>query len=174
MTISASPPDSRMKQATPRCNRRSSEAPAQVASTGSPPLLSGHDESLDRSLEQDFARWVGAQASLCISRRDMRQILDCSGASPRTRMTLSYRIAQIMPASSMACVSHVQKPARHFFPHLDLGNALEAELRWRSFPECRGAIHRWSRAFSAWMRDRAPLPGSCSACEALRRGTDGR
>ncbi len=111
--------DPRMKQAI----REAVDSAPQVASSGSR-LLSGHDE-VWTALENDFARWVGAQAALYFT----------SGYAANMGLLSSMlRPEDVVFSDSANHASLIDgirltKCKRVIFPHLDL-NALEAELRW--------------------------------------------
>ena len=111
--------DPRIKQAI----REALDSATRVASTGSR-LLSGHDEAWT-ALENDFARWVGAEAALYFT----------SGyAANIGLMSAILRPEDVVFSDSANHASLIDgirltKCKRVIFPHLDL-NALEAELRW--------------------------------------------
>jgi 8-amino-7-oxononanoate synthase len=111
--------DPRMKQAI----REGLEAASRVASTGSR-LLSGHDE-LWTTVENDFARWIGAEAALYFTSGYAANI-GLLGAILRPEdVVFSDRSNH----ASLIDGIRLAKCRRVIFPHLDL-NALEAELRW--------------------------------------------
>jgi len=111
--------DPRMKQAI----REAVDSAPRVASSGSR-LLSVHDE-VWTALENDFARWVGAQAALYFT----------SGYAANMGLLSSMlRPEDVVFSDSANHASLIDgirltKCKRVIFPHLDL-NALEAELRW--------------------------------------------
>ena len=111
--------DPRMKQAI----REALDSAARVASTGSR-LLSGHDEAWT-TVENDFARWVGAEAALYFTSGYAANIgLLSAILSPEDVIfSDSANHASLIDGVRLA------KCKRVIFPHLDL-NALEAELRW--------------------------------------------
>ena len=111
--------DPRMKQAI----REAVDSSPRVASTGSR-LLSGHDDAWT-AVENDFARWVGAEAALYFT----------SGyAANMGLLSAVLRPEDVVFSDSSNHASLIDgirltKCKRVIFPHLDL-NALEAELRW--------------------------------------------
>src|SRR5258705_824792 len=111
--------DSRMKQAI----REAVDSAPRVASTGSR-LLSGHDDEWT-AVENDCARWVGAEAALYFT----------SGyAANMGLLSAVLRPEDVVFSDSSNHASLIDgirltKCKRVIFPHLDL-NALEAELRW--------------------------------------------
>ena len=111
--------DPRIKQAI----REALDSATRVASTGSR-LLSGHDDAWT-AIENDFARWVGAEAALYFT----------SGyAANIGLMSAILRPEDVVFSDSANHASLIDgirltKCKRVIFPHLDL-NALEAELRW--------------------------------------------
>ena len=111
--------DSRMKQAI----REAVDSAPRIASTGSR-LLSGHDDAWT-AVENDFARWVGAEAALYFT----------SGyAANMGLLSAVLRPEDVVFSDSSNHASLIDgirltKCKRVIFPHLDL-NALEAELRW--------------------------------------------
>jgi 8-amino-7-oxononanoate synthase len=111
--------DPRMKQAL----REAVDSAPRVASTGSR-LLSGHDE-VWTSVENDFARWIGAEAGLYFTSGYAANIgLLSSILRPEDAVfSDSANHASLIDGIRLA------KCRRVIFPHLDL-NALEAELRW--------------------------------------------
>jgi 8-amino-7-oxononanoate synthase len=111
--------DPRMKQAV----LEAVEAAPRFASRGSR-LLSGHDEAWT-VLENDFARWVGAEAALYFTSGYAANIgLLSSILRPEdTVFSDSANHASLIDGMRLA------KSRRVIFPHLDL-NALEGELRW--------------------------------------------
>ncbi|MGH9592101.1 MAG: aminotransferase class I/II-fold pyridoxal phosphate-dependent enzyme, partial [Bryobacteraceae bacterium] len=96
---------------------------SRISSTGSR-LLSGHDEAWT-NLESDFARWIGAEASLYFT----------SGyAANLGLLSTILRPEDVVFSDSANHASLIDgmrltKSRRVVFPHLDL-NALEGELRW--------------------------------------------
>jgi 8-amino-7-oxononanoate synthase len=111
--------DSRMKQAI----REALDSSPRVASTGSR-LLSGHDE-IWTAVENDFARWVGAESALYFTSGYAANIglLSAILRSEDAVFSDSANHASLIDGIRLA------KCKRVIFPHLDL-NALEAELRW--------------------------------------------
>ncbi len=111
--------DPRMKQAI----REGLDSSPRVASSGSR-LLSGHDE-VWTAVENDFARWVGAEAGLYFTSGYAANIgLLSSILRPEDAVfSDSANHASLIDGIRLA------KCKRVIFPHLDL-NALEAELRW--------------------------------------------
>jgi 8-amino-7-oxononanoate synthase len=111
--------DPRMKQAV----GEALEAAPRVASTGSR-LLSGHDD-VWTALENEFARWMGAEAALYFS----------SGYAANMGLLSAILHPEDVVFSDSANHAslidgiRLTKCKRLIFPHLDL-NALEAELRW--------------------------------------------
>jgi 8-amino-7-oxononanoate synthase len=123
-------------------------AAPRVASTGSR-LLSGHDEAWT-ALEQDFARWVGAEAALYFTSGYAANV-GLLGAILRPEDTVFSDSAN---HASLIDGMRLAKSRRVIFPHLDL-NALEAELRW----SLSGAGARFIVVESIFSMDgdRAPL-----------------
>jgi len=111
--------DPRMKQAILEAV---ASAP-RVASTGSR-LLSGHDEAWT-ALEQDFAGWVGAEASLYFTSGYAANIGLLSSILQPDDVVFSDSANHASLIDGM----RLAKSRRVVFPHLDL-NALEGELRW--------------------------------------------
>jgi len=111
--------DPRMKQAI----REGLDSSPRLASSGSR-LLSGHDE-VWTAVENDFARWVGAEAGLYFTSGYAANIgLLSSILRPEDAVfSDSANHASLIDGIRLA------KCKRVIFPHLDL-NALEAELRW--------------------------------------------
>ena len=111
--------DPRMKQAI----REGLDSSPRVASTGSR-LLSGHDE-VWTAVENDFARWVGAEAGLYFTSGYAANIglLSAILRPEDAVFSDSANHASLIDGIRLA------KCKRVIFPHLDL-NALEAELRW--------------------------------------------
>ncbi len=111
--------DPRMKQAI----REGLDSSSRPASSGSR-LLSGHDE-VWTAVENDFARWVGAEAGLYFTSGYAANIgLLSSILRPEDAVfSDSANHASLIDGIRLA------KCKRVIFPHLDL-NALEAELRW--------------------------------------------
>ena len=111
--------DPRMKQAI----REALDSTPRVASTGSR-LLSGHDEAWT-TVENDFARWIGAEAALYFTSGYAANIgLLSAILSPEDAVfSDSANHASLIDGIRLA------KCKRVIFPHLDL-NALEADLRW--------------------------------------------
>ncbi len=111
--------DPRMKQAI----REGLDSSPRVASTGSR-LLSGHDE-IWTAVENDFARWVGAEAGLYFTSGYAANIglLSAILRPEDAVFSDSANHASLIDGIRLA------KCKRVIFPHLDL-NALEAELRW--------------------------------------------
>jgi len=111
--------DPRMKQAL----REGLDSSPRLASSGSR-LLSGHDE-VWTAVENDFARWVGAEAGLYFTSGYAANIgLLSSILRPEDAVfSDSANHASLIDGIRLA------KCKRVIFPHLDL-NALEAELRW--------------------------------------------
>src|SRR5258707_2320913 len=136
--------DSRMKQAI----REAVDSAPRVASTGSR-LLSGHDDAWT-AVENDFARWVGAEAALYFT----------SGyAANMGLLSAVLRPEDVVFSDSSNHASLIDgirltKCKRVIFPHLDL-NALEAELRWTH----SGSVARFIVVESIFSMDgdRAPL-----------------
>jgi 8-amino-7-oxononanoate synthase len=112
-------PDPRMKQAI----REALDSAPRVASTGSR-LLSGHDE-VWTAVENDFARWIGAEAALYFTSGYAANIglLSAILRPEDAVFSDSANHASLIDGIRLA------KCKRVIFPHLDL-NALEAELRW--------------------------------------------
>jgi len=136
--------DSRMKGAI----LDAVQAAPRIASTGSR-LLSGHDEAWT-SLEQDFARWVGAEASLYFTSGYAANIglLSAVLGPDDTVLSDSANHASLIDGMRLA------KSRRVIFPHLDL-NALEAELRWNH--SSAGARFIVVESIFSMDGDRAPL-----------------
>jgi 7-keto-8-aminopelargonate synthetase-like enzyme len=111
--------DPRIKQAI----REGLEAASRVASTGSR-LLSGHDE-VWTALENDFARWIGAEAALYFTSGYAANIGLLGAILGPEDVVFSDRSNH----ASLIDGIRLAKCRRVIFPHLDL-NALEAELRW--------------------------------------------
>jgi 8-amino-7-oxononanoate synthase len=111
--------DPRMKQAV----QKGLDAAPRVASTGSR-LLSGHDE-VWTTLENDFARWIGAEAALYFTSGYAANIglLSAILRPDDVVFSDSSNHASLIDGMRLA------KCRRVIFPHRDL-NALEAELRW--------------------------------------------
>jgi 8-amino-7-oxononanoate synthase len=111
--------DSRMMQAV----RDALDAAPRVASTGSR-LLSGHDEGWT-VVENNFARWIGAEAALYFTSGYAANIglLSAILGPDDVIFSDSANHASLIDGMRLA------KSKRVIFPHLDL-NALEAELRW--------------------------------------------
>jgi 8-amino-7-oxononanoate synthase len=111
--------DPRMKQAI----QEGLGAAPRVASTGSR-LLSGHDE-VWTTLENDFARWVGAEAALYFTSGYAANIglLSAILGPDDVVFSDSANHASLIDGMRLA------KCRRVIFPHRDL-NALEGELRW--------------------------------------------
>jgi 8-amino-7-oxononanoate synthase len=111
--------DPRMKQAI----QEGVDAAARVASTGSR-LLSGHDE-VWTTLENDFARWIGAEAALYFTSGYAANIglLSAILGPDDVVFSDSSNHASLIDGMRLA------KCKRVIFPHRDL-NALEGELRW--------------------------------------------
>ncbi len=111
--------DPRMKKAI----REGLDSSSRLASSGSR-LLSGHDE-VWTAVENDFARWVGAEAGLYFTSGYAANIgLLSSILRPEDAVfSDSANHASLIDGIRLA------KCKRVIFPHLDL-NALEAELRW--------------------------------------------
>ena len=112
--------DPRMKQAI----RDALDPAPRIASTGSR-LLSGHDE-IWTEVENDFARWVGAEAALYFTSGYAANI-GLLGAILRPEDVIFSDSAN---HASLIDGIRLAKCKRVIFPHLDL-NALEAELRWK-------------------------------------------
>jgi 8-amino-7-oxononanoate synthase len=136
--------DSRMKQAI----LDAVQAAPRIASTGSR-LLSGHDEAWT-ALEQDFARWVGAEASLYFTSGYAANVglLSAVLGPDDTVLSDSANHASLIDGMRLA------KSRRVIFPHLDL-NALEAELRWNH--SSAGARFIVVESIFSMDGDRAPL-----------------
>ncbi len=134
--------DPRMKQAI----RDALDSAPRVASTGSR-LLSGHDE-VWTAVENDFARWVGAEAALYFTSGYAANIglLSAILRPEDAVFSDSANHASLIDGIRLA------KCKRVIFPHLDL-NALEAELRWSSF-RFWSAIHRRRKHFQHGRRPR--------------------
>jgi 8-amino-7-oxononanoate synthase len=111
--------DPRMKQAI----RDALESSSRVASTGSR-LLSGHDE-VWTAVENDFARWIGADAALYFTSGYAANI----GLLSAVLRPEDAVFSDSANHASLIDGIRLAKCKRVIFPHLDL-NALEAELRW--------------------------------------------
>ena len=111
--------DPRMKQAI----QEGVDAAARVASTGSR-LLSGHDE-VWTTLENDFARWIGAEAALYFTSGYAANIGLLSAILGPNDVVFSDSANHASLIDGM----RLSKCRRIIFPHRDL-NALEGELRW--------------------------------------------
>jgi 8-amino-7-oxononanoate synthase len=111
--------DPRMKQAI----REALDSAARVASTGSR-LLSGHDE-VWTAVENDFAKWIGAEAALYFNSGYAANIGLLSAILRSEDAVFSDRANH----ASLIDGIRLAKCKRVIFPHLDL-NALEGELRW--------------------------------------------
>ena len=111
--------DPRMKQAI----RDALDSSSRVASTGSR-LLSGHDE-VWTAVENDFARWVGAEAALYFTSGYAANI----GLLSAVLRPEDAVFSDSANHASLIDGIRLAKCKRVIFPHLDL-NALEAELRW--------------------------------------------
>lgn len=111
--------DPRMKQAV----LDAVDAAPRIASTGSR-LLSGHDEGWT-TVENNFARWIGAEAALYFTSGYAANIglLSAILRPDDVIFSDSANHASLIDGMRLA------KSKRVIFPHLDL-NALEAELRW--------------------------------------------
>jgi 8-amino-7-oxononanoate synthase len=136
--------DPRMKQAI----REALDSATRVASTGSR-LLSGHDE-VWTSVENDFARWIGAEAALYFTSGYAANIglLSAILRPEDAVFSDSANHASLIDGIRLA------KCKRVIFPHLDL-NALEAELRWSlSGPGARFIV---VESIFSMDGDRAPL-----------------
>ncbi len=136
--------DPRMKQAVVEAV----EAATRMASTGSR-LLSGHDEAWT-VLERDFARWIGAEASLFFT-SGYAANLGLLGALLHPEDTVFSDSAN---HASLIDGMRLTSSRRVVFPHLDL-NALEAELRWAQSSE--GARFIVVESIFSMDGDRAPL-----------------
>jgi 8-amino-7-oxononanoate synthase len=110
--------DPRMRQAV----QASFDAASRIASTGSR-LLSGHDEAWT-ALEDDFARWVGAEAALYFTSGYAANI-GLLGAVLRPEDTVFSDSAN---HASLIDGMRLAKARRIVFPHRDL-DALEDGLR---------------------------------------------
>lgn len=171
--------DPRMKQAI----RDALDSSSRVASTGSR-LLSGHDE-LWTTVENNFARWVGAEAALYFTSGYAANIglLSAILRPEDAVFSDSANHASLIDGIRLA------KCKRVIFPHLDL-NALEAELRWTlsgsgarfivvesifSMDGDRAPLrisHRSRRAMtqtSSWMKRMPPACAAPAAAVASRR-----
>jgi 8-amino-7-oxononanoate synthase len=111
--------DSRMKQAI----LEALDAGTRIASTGSR-LLSGHDE-VWTAVENEFARWVGAEAALYFTSGYAANI----GLLSTVLRNEDAVFSDSANHASLIDGIRLAKCKRVIFPHLDL-NALEAELRW--------------------------------------------
>ena len=111
--------DPRMKQAI----HDALDSSSRVASTGSR-LLSGHDE-VWTAVENDFARWVGAEAALYFTSGYAANI----GLLSAVLRPEDAVFSDSANHASLIDGIRLAKCKRVIFPHLDL-NALEAELRW--------------------------------------------
>ena len=111
--------DPRMRQAI----REAVDSSQRVASTGSR-LLSGHDESWT-GIENEFARWVGAESALYFTSGYAANIGLLSAILQPEDVVFSDSANH----ASLIDGIRLAKCKRIIFPHLDL-NALEAELRW--------------------------------------------
>ena len=111
--------DPRMKQTI----RDALDSSSRVASTGSR-LLSGHDE-VWTAVENDFARWVGAEAALYFTSGYAANI----GLLSAVLRPEDAVFSDSANHASLIDGIRLAKCKRVIFPHLDL-NALEAELRW--------------------------------------------
>jgi 8-amino-7-oxononanoate synthase len=111
--------DARMKQAI----REALDSVPRIASTGSR-LLSGHDEAWT-AVENNFARWVGAEAALYFTSGYAANI----GLLSAILRPEDVIFSDSANHASLIDGIRLAKCKRVVFPHLDL-NALEAELRW--------------------------------------------
>ena len=111
--------DPRMRQAI----REAVDSSQRVASTGSR-LLSGHDESWTE-VENEFARWVGAESALYFTSGYAANIGLLSAILQPEDVVFSDSANH----ASLIDGIRLAKCKRIIFPPLDL-NALEAELRW--------------------------------------------
>jgi len=111
--------DPRMKQAI----REALDSVPRIASTGSR-LLSGHDEAWT-AVENNFARWVGAEAALYFTSGYAANI----GLLSAILRPEDVIFSDSANHASLIDGIRLAKCKRVIFPHLDL-NALEAELRW--------------------------------------------
>ena len=111
--------DPRMRQAI----REAVDSSQRVASTGSR-LLSGHDESWTE-VENEFARWVGAESALYFTSGYAANIGLLSAILQPEDVVFSDSANH----ASLIDGIRLAKCKSIIFPHLDL-NALEAELRW--------------------------------------------
>ena len=136
--------DPRMRQAI----REAVDSSQRVASTGSR-LLSGHDESWTE-VENEFARWVGAESALYFTSGYAANIGLLSAILQPEDVVFSDSANH----ASLIDGIRLAKCKRIIFPHLDL-NALEAELRW----SLSGSGARFIVAESVFSMDgeRAPL-----------------
>src|SRR5258705_13453541 len=111
--------DPRMKQAI----HEAVDSAPRIASTGSR-LLSGHDDAWT-TVENDFARWVGAEAALYFTSGYAANI----GLLSAVLRPEDAVFSDSANHASLIDGIRLAKCKRVIFPHLDL-NALEAELRW--------------------------------------------
>lgn len=128
--------------------REAVDASSRIASTGSR-LLSGHDE-VWAALENDFARWVGAEAALYFTSGYAANIglLSAILRPEDAVFSDSANHASLIDGMRLA------KCRRVIFPHLDL-NVLEQELR-RNLP-APGARFIVVESIFGMDGDRAPL-----------------
>ena len=144
--------DPRMKQAV----QNGVDSASRIASTGSR-LLSGHDEAWTL-LENDFARWVGAEAALYFT----------SGYSANVGLLSALlRPEDVVFSDSANHASlidgiRLSKCQRIIFPHLDL-NFLEDELRRHASPA--GARMIVVESIFSMEGDRAPLADLAALAE---------
>jgi 8-amino-7-oxononanoate synthase len=103
--------------------REAVDSGLRVASTGSR-LLSGHDDAWS-AVENDFARWVGAEAALYFTSGYAANIGLLSAILRPEDVVFSDSANH----ASLIDGIRLAKCKRVIFPHLDL-NALEGELRW--------------------------------------------
>jgi 8-amino-7-oxononanoate synthase len=144
--------DPRMKLALLEGVNRAS----RIASTGSR-LLSGHDEAWTQ-LEGDFARWVGAEASLYFTSGYAANIGLLSALLRPEDIVFSDRANHASLIDGM----RLAKCRRVVFPHLDL-NFLEDELRRAA--SASGARVIVVESIFSMEGDRAPLPDLVTLAE---------
>jgi 8-amino-7-oxononanoate synthase len=99
------------------------DAAPRIASTGSR-LLSGHDEEWT-IVENNFARWIGAESALYFTSGYAANI----GLLSAILRPEDVIFSDSANHASLIDGMRLAKSKRVIFPHLDL-NALEAELRW--------------------------------------------
>ena len=150
--------DPRMKQAV----LEAVDAAPRIASTGSR-LLSGHDEAWT-ALENDFARWVGAEAALYFTSGYAANIGLLSAILRPEDVVFSDSANHASLIDGM----RLAKGRRVIFPHLDL-NALEDELRRNR--STSGARFIVVESIFSMDGDRAPLRDLAALAARHRRRT---